>query len=93
VLACRADTPDDEVYAVAKSIYHHRAELMQASATAYGRVDAQFAIDRLTAPLHAGAARFFEEMGAPVAPSNTNRGDRGSGPRAGTGSRARAGER
>jgi TRAP transporter TAXI family solute receptor len=93
VLACRADTPDDEVYAVAKSIYHHRAELMQTSATAYGRVDAQFAIDRLTAPLHAGAARFFEEMGAPVAPSNTNRGDRGSGPRAGTGSRARAGER
>lgn len=93
VLACRADTPDDEVYAVARSIYHHRAELMQTSSSAYGRVDAQFAIDGLTAPLHAGAARFFEEMGASVSPSNTNRGDRGSGPRPAASSRARAGER
>jgi TRAP transporter TAXI family solute receptor len=91
VLACRADTPADEVYAVARSIYRHRAELMQAST--YGRVDAQFAIEGLTAPLHAGAARFFEEMGAATSVSNTNLGERGGGPRHVPASRGRAGER
>lgn len=90
VLACRSDTPDDEVHAVARSLYHHRAELMQTASPAYGRVDAQFAIDGLTAPLHAGAARFFEEMGV-VAASNSNRGERGS-PRHAA-SRAKVGER
>jgi TRAP transporter TAXI family solute receptor len=91
VLACRADTPDDEVYAVARSLYHHRAELLQTASAAYGRVDAQFAIDGLTAPLHAGAARFFEEMGAVVTASNSNRGERTSLRPAS--SRTRTGER
>lgn len=91
VLACRADTPDDEVHAVARSLYHHRAELMQIASPGYGRVDAQFAIDGLTAPLHSGASRFFQEIGAPVVVSNSNRGERGSLRHAA--SRARAGER
>jgi IclR family acetate operon transcriptional repressor len=91
VLACRADTPDDEVHAVARSLYHHRAELMQIVPPAYGRVEAQFAVDGLTAPLHSGAARFFQEIGAPVAASNSNRGERGS-PRHAA-SRAKVGER
>ncbi|MFZ5781674.1 MAG: TAXI family TRAP transporter solute-binding subunit [Pseudomonadota bacterium] len=91
VLACRADTPDDEVYAVARSIYQHRAELMQASP--HGRVDAQFAIGGLTAPLHAGAARFFEEKGAVISVSNTNLGERGGGLRHVAPSRLKAGER
>lgn len=91
VLACRADTPDDEVHAVARSLYHHRAELLQTVSPAYGRVDAQFALSGLTAPLHGGAARFFQEIGVPVTASNSNRGERGA-PRH-TASRARAGER
>lgn len=90
VLACRADTPDDEVHAVARSIYHHRAALTQTST--YGRVDAQFAIDGLTAPLHPGAARFFEDIGAAVSVSNSNRGEPSQAPRPAT-SRSRAGER
>jgi IclR family acetate operon transcriptional repressor len=95
VLACRADTPDDEVHAVARSLYQHRAELMKTVSPAYGRVDAQFALSGLTAPLHGGAARFFQEIGAPVAASNSNRGER-SAPRHAASrakSGARAGER
>ena len=92
VLACRADTPDDEVYAVARSIYHHRAALTQTSSSTYGRVDAQFAINGLTAPLHSGAARFFEEMGVAISASNSNRGEPGTAPRPAM-SRVRTGER
>jgi len=64
---------------------------MKTVSPAYGRVDAQFALSGLTAPLHGGAARFFQEIGVPVAASNSNRGERGA-PRH-TASRARAGER
>lgn len=61
VLACHAERPETEVYEVARTIYEQRAELAKMSSV-YARIDARFAVERLTAPLHPGARRFFRAL-------------------------------
>lgn len=61
VLACHAERPEAEVYEVARAIYEQRAELAKMSSV-YARIDARFAVERLTAPLHPGARRFFRAL-------------------------------
>lgn len=63
VLACHAERSEAEVYEVARTIFEHRAELAKMSSV-YAKIDAQFAVEGLTAPLHPGARRFFHELHA-----------------------------
>jgi len=62
VLVCHADRPDDEVYLFAKGLYENRETLGQLSSV-YQRIDIDFAIKDLTAPIHPGADQFFREIG------------------------------
>jgi TRAP-type uncharacterized transport system substrate-binding protein len=61
-LVCRADRPEQEVYEFTRTIYEQREKLAQLSVI-YNRLDADFVLDGLTAPLHPGAERFFKELG------------------------------
>jgi TRAP transporter TAXI family solute receptor len=63
VLVCHAERSEAEVYQVARTIYEHRAELAKMSSV-YTRIDANFAVEGLTAPLHPGAHKFFKELHA-----------------------------
>ena len=60
VLVCTDERPSDEVYEFTRALFDHREALAQMSSV-YGRLDATFAMNGLTAPLHPGSARFFEE--------------------------------
>ncbi len=62
VLVCRADLPDKEVHDFARTVYEQRATLAQLSPV-YEGLGADVVLDGLTAPLHPGAARYFEAMG------------------------------
>jgi TRAP transporter TAXI family solute receptor len=59
VLVCTADRPDDEVYEFTRALFGQREALGQMSSV-YRRLDREFATSGLIAPLHPGAARFFE---------------------------------
>jgi TRAP transporter TAXI family solute receptor len=59
VLVCSADRPADEVHEVTRTVFEHRAELALI-ASVYRRLDASFALDGLTAPLHPGAQRYWQ---------------------------------
>jgi len=59
VLVCTDDRPEDEVFEFARALFGHREALAQMSSV-YRSLDAEFATRSLTAPPHAGAARFFE---------------------------------
>jgi TRAP transporter TAXI family solute receptor len=74
-LVCRADRPEQEVYEFTRTIYEKRDKLAQLSGI-YNRLDADFVLDGLTAPLHPGAERFFKEVGIhPRYASKTRRGN------------------
>lgn len=62
VLCCRADRPEDEVYAVARSIYNNRAELGEPLALIPGPAD--YAMDALATTVHRGTLRLLREIGA-----------------------------
>lgn len=73
VLVCTRDCADDEVYEIAQTIFEGREQLALIS-PAYRHLDRDFAVSGLTAPMHAGATRFFEKQaGAQPSPP---RGDR-----------------
>lgn len=68
VLCCRADQPEDEVYAVARSIYRHSVQLGEQAPIA--DLSANLGLEDFAAPPHLGTARLLRERGALTAPSN-----------------------
>jgi len=65
VLVTRADIPDDVVYHVTKVIWENLATLQEIhGATKDMRLE--IAIDGLGAPLHAGAIRYYREIGLEI---------------------------
>jgi len=61
VLVCTADRPADEVHKLTQAIFERREELSQMSSV-YRRLNKDFASERLVAPRHPGASRFFAEL-------------------------------
>lgn len=64
-LASHADTPDDDVYMITKTIYENLA-FLQNIHPATGALAMETALVGLPAPLHPGALRYFEEQGVEV---------------------------
>ncbi|MDX1498308.1 MAG: TAXI family TRAP transporter solute-binding subunit [Woeseiaceae bacterium] len=65
VLAVRADVPEDDVYAVTRSIFENLAALHEIH-RATRELTLATALDGLGAPLHPGAARFYREQGIEI---------------------------
>lgn len=62
VLVTRADIPEDVVYNITKVIWENLATLQEIHG-ATNDMRAEIAIDGLGAPLHAGALRYYREIG------------------------------
>ncbi len=65
VLVVSADTPDDLVYAVTKAMFENIAEL-QAVHPAANETTVEFTMSATPVPLHPGAIRYYEEIGASI---------------------------
>jgi TRAP transporter TAXI family solute receptor len=65
VLVVSADLPEDLVYAVTKAMYENIAEL-QAVHPAAKETTVEFSLAATPVPLHPGAIRYYEEIGATV---------------------------
>jgi TRAP transporter TAXI family solute receptor len=69
VWIARADEPAETVHDMLRAIYHPRNRpLLDLERTGFDFLDAATADDMLPAPLHPGAARYFEEAGLQPAP-------------------------
>lgn len=66
-LACRADLPDDVVYAITKTIYDNLKELQNIHKATLDMA-LEKAIAGLDAPLHPGAAKYYQEQGLTLPP-------------------------
>jgi TRAP transporter TAXI family solute receptor len=64
------DLPDDLVYKIVKTVFDNREELMKAQSSAKETVPANIGRDELL-PLHPGAARYYREIGVPIAVQQT----------------------
>ncbi|MEO1544657.1 MAG: TAXI family TRAP transporter solute-binding subunit [Pseudomonadota bacterium] len=64
-LAVRADTPEEDVYKITKTIYEN-LPFLQAIHKATKAMKLESAIAGLPVPLHPGAARYFKEAGLDV---------------------------
>jgi uncharacterized protein len=64
------DLPDDVVYKIVKTVFDNREELMKAQSSAKETVPANIGRDELL-PLHPGAARYYREIGVPIAVQQT----------------------
>jgi TRAP transporter TAXI family solute receptor len=62
-LVCRADLPDDIVYATTKALYEHDAELGPFHPGLKDWAKERFVGTMAPAPYHAGAIRFYKEKG------------------------------
>ena len=67
-LACRADLPEDVIYAITKTIYENLAE-MQNIHKATLAMSVEKATAGLAVPLHPGAVRYYREQGIDIPPS------------------------
>lgn len=65
VLTVSSEMPDDVAYAITKAMYENIAEL-QAVHPAARETTVDFALAATPVPLHPGAIRYFEEIGATV---------------------------
>jgi len=65
VLVVSAQTPDDLVYAVTKAMFENIAEL-QAVHPAANETTVEFTMAATPIPLHPGAIRYYEEIGATI---------------------------
>ena len=54
--------PEEEVYAITKAVYERRSQLVLA-APAYRDFTSEYALSGWSAPIHPGAARFWQEIG------------------------------
>lgn len=61
-LVCSVDTPEDVVYAVTKEVFDN-LESFKTLHSAYQGLTKERMLEGLTAPLHPGALRYFEEVG------------------------------
>ncbi len=64
-LATHADLPEEHVYEITKTIYEN-LPFLQAIHPATDAMSLEVAINGLPVPLHAGAARFYEEQGVDI---------------------------
>ena len=64
------DLPDDLVYKIVKTVFDNREELVKAQSSARETVPANIGRDELL-PLHPGAARYYREIGVPIAVQQT----------------------
>src|SRR6266404_5561725 len=64
------DLPDDLVYKIVKATFDNREELVKAQSSAKETVPANIGRDELL-PLHPGAARYYREIGVPIAVQQT----------------------
>ncbi|ESQ13785.1 MAG: TAXI family TRAP transporter solute-binding subunit [Thiohalocapsa sp. PB-PSB1] len=64
-LAVRADVEEEAVYQITKTIYEHLPFLNRLH-RATQELSPEHALDGLPVPLHAGAARYFEEIGLTI---------------------------
>jgi TRAP transporter TAXI family solute receptor len=65
ILVVHRDVPEEVVYALVKNIFAHLPYLRQVHHAA-GSIILERAIDGLPLPLHAGAARFYQEKGLEI---------------------------
>ena len=62
-----ADAPDDLIYGITRALWNEATQHLLEAHNAMGRqVRFDNALDGLSVPLHAGAARFYREAGLPV---------------------------
>jgi hypothetical protein len=71
-LACRADLPDDVVYAITRTIYENLS-FLQGVHKATAAMSLGKAVQGLFVPLHPGAARYYEERGLDLPPDLQHR--------------------
>lgn len=65
VLYCRDDLPEDVVYNLVKTFYEKNADI--AAAHAAGKyIQLDTALEGITTPLHAGAAKYYQEKGIAI---------------------------
>ena len=67
-LACRADLPADVIYEITKTIYENLTEIQNIHKATLA-MSIEKATSSLFVPLHAGAARYYREMGVDIPPS------------------------
>jgi len=65
VLVASTEMPDDLAYAITRALYEYTAELSMIHPAAR-QITVEFTLDTLPVPLHPGAARYYEEIGATV---------------------------
>jgi TRAP transporter TAXI family solute receptor len=65
VLAVSTDMPDDLAYALTRALYEHLDELSIIHPAAR-QISVKFTLETMPVPLHPGAARYYEEIGARV---------------------------
>jgi len=65
VLTTSADMPNDLAYALTRALYEHLDELSIIH-PASRQISVEFTLETMPVPLHPGAARYYEEIGAKV---------------------------
>jgi TRAP transporter TAXI family solute receptor len=65
VLVVSADMPDDLTYALTRALFEHLGEMSMIHPAA-NQITVEFTLDTMPVPLHPGAARYYEEIGALV---------------------------
>ena len=65
VLVVSAEMPDDLTYALTRALFEHLGELSMIHPAA-NQTTVEFTLDTMPIPLHPGAARYYEEIGAVV---------------------------
>lgn len=65
VLVVSAEMPDELAYALTRALFEHLGELSMIHPAAH-QTTVEFTLDTMPIPLHPGAARYYEEIGAAV---------------------------
>lgn len=65
ILVVSADMPDALVYAVTRALFEYKAELGKVHPAA-NQISVEFTLSTTPVPLHPGAIRYYEEIGAPI---------------------------
>jgi len=62
-IAARTDLPDDLAYEICKAVFTHLDEAKRAAGPIFKQLNTEFAVSTPVIPFHAGAIKYFKEVG------------------------------